>query len=326
METRWYRPGDEEEILRLHEIVFGKDSLTPEIWRWAFMNNPTGEKRICVTTVPGAGIIAHNAALVRDIIFHGRKRRTAILVISMTHPAYRGMLLGRNGIFVRTTRLLADSVLKETVFMYGFPGPRHLKLGKLVLGYRQMCEIPYMERMIGTVPGEPERNSIFRWRIVPFRSFGVRADELWRRVRTECPISGVRDSRYLNWRYRDCPHRKYSLFALRNPLGRWKGWVALSVQDGRANLVDMVIPRALPGGSDSLIRAAMREGARQGATQCAAWMPNNSPGRPLLERLGFTYTMEPDGLSLVAGSIDPAFRYDEFIKDFHFLMGESDMY
>ncbi len=45
--------------------------------------------------------------------------------------------------------------------------------------------------------------------------FDERFDELWKNSKKDIPVVGERSSKYLNWRYSDCPYRNYKIFVVK---------------------------------------------------------------------------------------------------------------
>lgn len=76
--------------------------------------------------------------------------------------------------------------------------------------------------------------------------FGSDVDELWQRTRRDYPVMVPRDSRFLNWRFVDCPEPTYSRFVARRG-GRAVGYVVLrhaeSVELPQGHIVDLYAAR-----------------------------------------------------------------------------------
>jgi GNAT superfamily N-acetyltransferase len=70
-------------------------------------------------------------------------------------------------------------------------------------------------------PRGPEASSI-----VEVDRFGPEIDDLWARTRGDYPVIFPRDSRFLNWRFVDCPGPGYRLFVAKHN-GRAVGYVVL---------------------------------------------------------------------------------------------------
>jgi hypothetical protein len=326
-ETRSYEPGDEMEILSLADTVFGPGKKTPEIWRWLYLENPVPDPVIGVTRDHETGaMVAHGAVIPLSGRFGGRPASFGLAMDAMTHPAYRGAVLGRRGAFLSTALHVIRRIEPRMPFAYGFPEERHLELGRLALGYVPLRPAPCMSLALpraGTGNGTGKRA---RRAVRAFRSFGARANMLWRRVRDDYPFSLVRDSTYLNWRFRDIPHRRYRMLALTGSLGRWEGWLVFSVEGDEARIVDLLVPRRLPSACEALVEAALEGAAEAGATSCVTWMPEHAPGRPLLERVGFEDEEDRAQALLAVRIQDSSIRLEDAAHGFHFQMGDSDLY
>ncbi|MBM3320339.1 MAG: GNAT family N-acetyltransferase [Candidatus Eisenbacteria bacterium] len=326
-EARGYRPGDEEAILELFRVVFGEAKMTLAIWNWLYRENPEPDPIIGLAfDQETRALVAHGAVLPLPALLRGRRATFGLAMDAMTDPAVRGAALGRRGAFVLAAEQVIGRIVPRMPLAYGFPGERHLALGRLLLGYEPIGPVPSLGRALDP-PGEMRRERFLApWKIHRVLRFGVRADELWRAVRRDYPLALYRNSRYLNWRYFKIPHHRYRVFALTGRLGRWKGWAVLSVEGKTARLVDLFVPRGIPDGTESLVRRALDEAARMGAERCVAWMPKHSPGRPLLEKLGFLPEPEEEQDFLAVRIHDRTLTKEAVERSFHFQMGDSDMF
>lgn len=327
-EIRGYREGDEPDILSLFALVFGEESRRSEsIWRWIYKENPAGTPVIGIARDRTNGtLVSHGAVIPLAGLLRGRPVRFGLAMDAMTHPNYRGAMLGRRGAFLQMARFVIERIVPSIAFAYGFPGERHLRLGGIELGYRPIGAPAHLARELGAGAPPPGRGRLFGPRVRPFRSFGRSADALWRRVRVDYPFSLVRDARYLNWRFRDNPVRKYHFFALTGPLGDWRGWLVLSIEEKAARIVDLLLPRRLPAGAEGLVEEALAFAARSGAATASVFMPAHSPARPLIDRLGFE-PIESEGEPILAVRLhDPSVRPEDVAAEFHYQMGDSDMY
>lgn len=63
-------------------------------------------------------------------------------------------------------------------------------------------------------------------KIVEVGSFGPEVEELWKRTRKDYPVIFLRDARFLNWRFVDCPEPRYRRFVAERG-GRTVGYVVL---------------------------------------------------------------------------------------------------
>ena len=116
------------------------------------------------------------------------------------------------------------------------------------------------------------------------------------------------------------------MYALTDPLGRWKAWAVLSLFGNRARMVDYLVPEYIPAGSDELIRAVIDRAFRAGAEYLETWIPRRSPAAPLLESLGFRGKGVRRPLSVTIRIQDESITPEEVAEQFQFQMGSSDIY
>ncbi len=135
---RPFEEGDEEGVLSLWRAAFGRE-FPRDVWRWKYMDNPFGRLFMLCVTEDGLPVAAY-ASLPYRARWNGRDVLLAHPVDSMSHPEYRGSVGGRKGLFVRTVHRFLDVYAgpDAAVFVYGFPGERHFKLGRMMLGYDRL--------------------------------------------------------------------------------------------------------------------------------------------------------------------------------------------
>jgi hypothetical protein len=269
--------------------VFPESAVSSEYWRWKYRGAPYGHGLGSVAFTPEGRLVAFNGAVPMLARFLGEEHPVVQSTDAMSHPEYRGRVLGRRNAFVLTALHLARRCGDLGIrFGYGFPNDRHLKLGGAAIGYRLLYWVQTYARLLG---GEwhrrrPETSSD-GFRVSAVDSFGDAADRFWNEVRDEYPSAVVRDARYLRWRYGGSARFRYHPFALEEN-GLWRGWVILSVRGEKAYLVDALLSRSTPvAESVRLVEAALDFAARQGARICQTWLPEISPAKPALIRAAF---------------------------------------
>ncbi len=327
-EIREFRPGDEAAILRLFGLVFDMpvDDAAWRSWRWRFEANPARDRQIMLCMLPDGTLAAHFSCMPLRAQFEGRPCRMALAFDAMSHPDYRGAFLGRSGFFAETAHAASDRFGRtgRSQFIFGFPNPRHRRLGELLLGYTSWDVVSYQAKALRRTVMKSVRALAGRLHVEPFREFGAEADRLWDELRSEYPTSVVRDSTYLNWRYRDCPNARYRMLALRGSGGRWLGWLVMSVDREKARLVDLLLPRRVPDRAQALLHVALDLARREGAPTCEAWMQPGTPGRELVDRAGFWSAPHPAGHRLSGRVFDPAIDPEAMRRDFYYHLGDTD--
>ena len=244
---RPYRHGDEKQILKLRQTVFGDLDpvrLKEFTWRWQFQNNPSG-KAFCFLAESNGEIVGQYATIPSRFSIHGKDAILAFSCDTMIHPGFR-----RQGMFSALASELYDSLeARHSInLVWGFPNDRSLPGFTGKLGWRMLPTIPLMvmpirplgmmfnslglfNRLRKNPPAsiKPDADVIFstknqRLHMDPIEHFDETFDALWQEHSTTAPVIQVRDSRYLQWRYLSVPEFGYRPFAVRRDgllLGYW---------------------------------------------------------------------------------------------------------
>jgi|GEM_PF-834338 len=232
MEIRELREGDEYGIRALFELVFEKE-LHEEEWLWKYRFSPWGSAS--TVALKDGLIIAHYGG-VRVEFCQGQKTYMAYQICDvMTHPKYRAMFLARKGAMVKAAKLFEST--KPMDFAFGFPNVRHARLSALELGgegyrptimfYKTISEPKVKKSLLLAV--EHGWDNIKEQEI----------DVLWNEIRDDYSLTINKTSRYIFWRYRDCPTRRYELLTFRSRLtGRLKAYAVVAVRADEMFLFD----------------------------------------------------------------------------------------
>lgn len=193
-------PGDIPGLSALFREVFCIDR--PEsLWRWKFFGNPLGGASFLCEA--DGRVVAHCGGT--PITFADGARRYLALqsVDFMSSAAYAGGL-GGGGVFVRTAQRFFEERCGpgRVPLVYGFPGERHRLLGERLLGYRPVEQVGELRRQSSAADGV---------------SLPLTAGQLSLFERPLYDFGGIRDRRYLQWRYLDHPLHEYRLVMIRRP-------------------------------------------------------------------------------------------------------------
>ena len=233
---RAYQKGDEEQIFELVKVVENVPEKERWLkgWKWMFVDNSVGASIIWLaerdTKIVGQYPVIMENLQVEDKIVKG-----AQLIDTITHPEYR-----RQGIFSTLgEKVLTEIENGETHLVYCFPTqqvyPLHMKFGWLdVSAFQVMIKLPNLKNIlhkyfvrnrllldIFTVVGNLIIKVFFRSKKVPDENmskvreishFDDRFDEFWDRISKDYNIIGIRDKKYLNWRYVDVPNSDYVIY------------------------------------------------------------------------------------------------------------------
>jgi GT2 family glycosyltransferase len=192
-------PGDEDSIDRLFARSFGH-APPPGYWEWKYTRGPAKARRWVAIDRDGE-VVAHAGALALAARIDGREADIWQLVDFMGTTARSGL---RPPLVEAGRRLLADLPGEgEAPWIFGFPSPRHFRLGELAFGYRPLREIAPWSGPI------PEAGA---GAIAP-STIGDRAPLAAQAVWAECAANGiVRSREFLDWRYWARPDRYYRFY------------------------------------------------------------------------------------------------------------------
>lgn len=292
---RGYRPGDEAAILELFRESFG-DVLSPERWRWRYVDNPRGGPRISLAFAPGGELVCQYCAY--PVRWRGLS--PAVPAVghqvgdTMTRRGARGVGRGPTSLLARTSRhFYLTQCNGRVAFNYGFNTGNITKFSTRYVGAHVVEDVPYRE-----LPQEARLGGRRRFgrryelrRITERSEIGPGFDALLERVGERYGLMVERSAEYLRWRYLDCPDERLELVAAYRR-GRLAGWVAAKR-----------LPHAVEWG-DALIdpaeRPALRAlvaGIREAGLPIAGWFSERpSWWSKELDRLGFVRRPEPQEL------------------------------
>lgn len=223
--VRMYRPEDREQALDLMKAVSGHEP-DRALWEWYIERNPYGADAGWVADDNGK-VVGRYGMIPLELQTLGQRVPIMQAVEIMTHPDYR-----RQGMFpAMAATVFADLPRLGYRFTIGFPNdaarPGHQKFGWRELGFihasvrplrttvvaRRRFKNPWVARLVG-LAGDVYLKLAHDWRrprglsqvtSKTIERFDERFDDLWQRVGARYPIALARDSRYLNWRYVECP-------------------------------------------------------------------------------------------------------------------------
>jgi hypothetical protein len=297
---------DRQVIIDLWRQNLADISHLEEKYDWHFLNNPSGPGQIWILKADGRPI--GTTSLGMRPLKLGQTLTTAgvacDLAVNKDHRFLRPALMLQRA-------LLATSHAGVRI-VYGVPNPAGASVLKYV-GYREFCSVHRYAKLL-RVSHYLQRSRKFG-AIVPFIGrmadqgfaalqsfsrgrengrltqllprFDERFDELWSRMDSAHPALTVRDRRFLNWRYHECPLRQYkTLGLLTEDESRLLGYLIYYVEDHSAVCTDLLV---LSGAEDlscllsSWAAAAWRDGLASLSLSCSDGALPAS-----LLRLGFT--------------------------------------
>lgn len=351
---RTYRAGDEAEINRQFNEIFGATRSLDE-WRWKFARNPLGKIMITVAEDNGA-IAGHYATVPTRFQYLGETVHVAIPVDTFINPDFRGPMRGVLGALYQCQHELWDHR-----FGFGFPNPAAYVVGKRIMKYQDLGKMPVLARRLNLrqavcrrVPWLPRpllsltrMASAFLFRLlISMRSTGLsqgvttrivdgfdeRFDIFWERVKNDHKIVGVRDRRYLSWRY-DKPGTDYQIIVAERG-NEILGYAVTGARDENGARVgyiaDLICVDAPSRIIAALVKAALLNLHARKVDFALCWMLPDKAAYPSLLEFGFRRRDEIfPPVNIVIGNFRSGKVAEDVLKtleNWYLTMGDSDTY
>lgn len=309
-------PADRDALLELSRTVFretGTDKgseLTPEFWDWQFVHQPSNRFCVWVAEIDGQIIGQHPTNVIR-VKWGNRELLSGVVIDLVVLPAHR-----KKSLFVNLGRAAQEEMSKTGIGLSsGFPNKNAYPAASRFLEYKTVCQVPvlvmpmhwgrllraakipsWIAPFMGTFAAAGHR--LFRRPMRNFDDVEVREttefpeeiDEFWDRASAGHKIISVRDHRYLNWRYCQCPTRTYGIHVARSD-GKLAGYlVRRTFEKGGLKLgviMDMLVE---PGRGDvlnALLQSALASFREQAPDAIVSLIQSDAFYYPALRRHGF---------------------------------------
>ena len=286
---RPFRPDDEETLLRGYAQVF--PAMTPEVFRWKYSNNPTGEVHIMVADHEQHGVVGAYPTLPALALVDGQTRLVGQGLDHWVLPEHRRHG-ARPGLFVNTGLAHYER--------WGMPkGPyachhgwptQGWRIGQRYLRYEIIRDWDFLFREVPPGGFAPRSVSAeLEVRIV--QRFDEHVDRLWAEFAPSTRMALIRDRRYLNWRYADAP-QPYELCECRERhSGRLRAIAVLASTDfvlpRTVYIVDWLAPSDDLDATVALVAHAERRAGELGAHTLATLFQHRDPRFLGFQKLGF---------------------------------------
>ena len=253
-----------------------KTESTPQRYDWLYRDNPDGQAVLwSIRKVETGQMAGFTVALPRRMLVDGKVRMCWNGADFSIREDFRTL-----GVAMKLRRAAKEGVDAGRVdFLYAHPNAKmkiiheqvgHSPVGAMVRYAKPLRSEPYFRgrfggRWLPAVAGKltdpvlrlcsPERRHrpACSMRVVESPSFDDRFDRLFEEADPGCRIMGVRDSRYLNWRYARNPlYRTHTVLAEAN--GRLAGYALFTLDDTAAHLKDVFTAAEGPIGRDLVAR------------------------------------------------------------------------
>lgn len=324
--------------------------ISPRRMQWMYQENPDGPAVVWSLRERSTGKLAgFTAGLPRRMLVRGQPRTAWNCADFSVLPAYRTL-----GLAVRLRRAAREEVDAGAVdFLYAHPNERmqmiheragHTGVGTIVryafvLHAARFIREHVRPAALGAAAGWLAGTLADPWlhwrspawrqrpaahiRIEPEPRFDDRFDRLFAERGGELPVVGVRDARYLQWRYGEHPlYRTQAVLAVRD--GKLHGF-ALFTQHDRVAILKDIFPPDDPQLVRDLVVGLVRRLRRTGAETLSFWALEGNPALPALIELGFLRRPEISRMFAYAPAASPLSESLLDHRGWHITHGDRDI-
>ena len=338
-----FRFEDRRAVDTLYRRVFGNDAADASLlrWHWQYVQNPNtppegpqiwlaregptivGQYATMPVRLTLKGLEVHGSWGMDVMVAPERQRQGIGEVLFRTWDQSVGASLGL-GLSVSSHRLF-----KKMNWPEAGPVPCLIKpLTRRALR-RPNWPMP-VNRLVGAVTWPCiriiSRTKPLRAQIEPIRHFDQRFTELWARFAPSFGLAVIRDAAYLNWKYIEPPHVRYSVVALKRDetIGGYAVYRHLQEARGRVTiLVDFLADPSDEEGFGTLLRWVDRE-ARAADSDKIRTFAMHAGYRKLLRRSGYFGVKSTLEFTVKVNAVPvPSGFYDQ-TDDWHVTLGDSD--
>lgn len=300
LQSRMYQPGDEEEILKLFQVVYGR-SLSPEYWKWRFLDNPVSKPMINLVFDEDR-LVSHYAISPVCMRIFDERCLGALSMTTMTHPEYAG-----RGYFKQLANELYEFEQSKSnlALVYGFPNLNSHYAFHTRLGWSNLDRIPMLKW-----PSEPVQQ--YPMGVIEPDGFQKKHFEIASEISRKFSCKLERDTDFLSWRYLANPVMKYQIFE-RESSGEY---MVVSRYQEKLNIVEL---NCFSEESMRLLfKAAIFKLNAGQACILNAWVPMNDPRHVVLEKMGFSFDLPVTWIG--------ARFFNRPEGEFYYSMGDSDVF
>lgn len=245
------RPEDDEEMFRLYEEIFGAEAAqaSRRRWRWQYADNPAtaGAGPIIWVAREGSRLLGQMATMPFGMWWGDREAMGSAGMDYLVRKGQQGRGLG-----IGLSETWAAHI--DVAFALGLTPSSYPLFCKI---FTDVGPVPFYQKVVDAQAvarrrlgprlgalaapllalglrvrfGRPPRPSA-DVEVRPATGFGPEYDALWRRARASYAMCVAKGAAYLEWKYRQCPHRRYDVVEARRA-GELTGFAVTRLDDYR---------------------------------------------------------------------------------------------
>jgi GNAT superfamily N-acetyltransferase len=170
------------------------------------------------------------------------------------------------------------------------------------------------------------RTGPLRAELEPVRRFDPGFTTLWDQIGSKFHLAVRRDARYLNWKYVEPPHVRYSIVALKRngEIGGYAVYRHAREPRGRVTiLVDFLVDPADEAGFKTLLRWVDRE-ARQADSDKIRTFAMHAGFRRIMRRSGYFQVKSTMEFTVKVNALEVGPKFYDDTEGWHVTLGDSD--
>jgi len=299
--------ADRESVIALWKINPLQPALADAKYQWFYLDNPNGPTRqLLLHHGPQAECVGAAGMVTRQFVARGAALSAGLLTDLFVQSAHRSLLPAL--LLQKTMRAVG---LAQHDFVYGYPNDKSLpivrRVGYTTLGHlaKFVCLLRHHEHLGRWLPRGPSRVAgaivdhllplVFRphrhllkgWRGEWLEAVDDRFDALWKRTAQVDGIIGVRDRRFLSWRFFDRPSHSYRVFVLSPRQGtEIAGYAVCEALGNTLHIRDMLVAPQASGAQRVLIHLLALQARAQGHTRLSFEFLGDEASRRALRAAG----------------------------------------
>lgn len=313
-----------ERIFELFSKIYGNGDALRDRWYWEIMDHPSAREIRILVAEEGDKLAGATTRLPFTFVFKGKKYPAFYNVNSMVDPEFR-----RRGIMKRLYEWSAETM--PLLFSKGTSPAMYSLLMRL--GFQPIEPNTFLIAMLAPskwlwwkITGRSKKPDLSKpvsssyTEFIEFDWFDDRLDVLYAHSINKFTGLADKDQRYMNWRYRNIPHRTYRCF-IREINEKPASVVVLGGIGSKGCIVDCIWDPTLFDEPLTTIKFARSWLQKAGFIKASCWA-TYEPFRDCLSKAGFLERRETPNFSVYSKHQD--------IRPFltgnrlHFVHGDSD--
>lgn len=262
-----------EHLYDLFEATYGV-KVNKALWEWKYLLNPRNEEIKIFVAEDNGRVVAATTRLPAELKIGENIYRVYFSVDSVVHPEYR-----RRGIMMNLYKTAAETM--PIMLSKGTNPEMYLLLKKM--GYKDIIPNTYMVKYLSLPKLVMKKLRIYKPKILlsyasvdldagfsHVEKFGCEFDNFFRRVSRHYDGILLKDSAYMNWRYKKIPHRSYQTF-YRTVDDRIISTVILMVDKTSGSIVDIIWDKKEKDEPSKTIKFAINFFKKMGLLKISFW-------------------------------------------------------